>query len=412
MKRILFISLAVVAVLSCQKTPEHSGKGMGFLSFDHFSITLDEELITKSTTGVLIDDYTVIALDAEGNEAMRTTYSEIEDGASPIELLAGNYTLAVRSTEEDVPASAFEHPVYGVYKEFKIDAGATTTIGELECSLLQCKVTVSYSDEFLAAISGEGSTKVTVTKGAPLEYELSADGVFDQRAGYFAATGTTMEVVFSGKVNGKVQKMTKAFTGIGPQQWRKVHFVPKKNELGNSVFDIEINDLIDDKPLNVTTQPKEDIIGEDPDAPKGDGGIALVLDYEAGCDREITDLLDVRIVSLETRKMSINFRALVPSGVKKFAVDISTDNDAFAAAVAAAEATHLDLVNPLPANAIIFEVVPFPHGAELVGQTDIPFDLSKAQEAIINYKGRHTFMMTITDAEGCRNEIPVVMVVE
>ena len=78
----------------------------------------------------------------------------------------------------------------------------------------------------------------------------------------------------------------------------------------------------------------------------------------------------------------------------------------------AADATHLDLINPSEANAIIFTVVPFPHGNDLIGMTEIPFDLSAAQEAILSYKGRHCFKMTIVDSEGCKNVISVVMVVE
>ena len=271
---------------------------------------------------------------------------------------------------------------------------------------------MSYSAEFLEALSGAGSTTVSVTRGENLEYFLNADGTCEQRAGYFAVTGNTMEVIFSGNVNGKYQKMTKVFTGIASKQWRKIHFIPKKNEQGNATFDIEIQDMIDDEPLNVVAKAEEAILGEDPDAPKGDGGITLVPDYEAGCDTEISDLLDVRIVPLEARSMSIKLKATVPAGVKKFTVDISTDNPGFASAVAAAEATHLDLISPSEANGIIFEVVPFPHGEGLVGMTEIPFDLSAAQSAILNFKGIHTFRMTIVDMDGCKNEIPVVMVVE
>ena len=62
-----------------------------------------------------------------------------------IKLPAGNYNLVARSADE-VPVSEFERPVYGTSKEFSIAAGQVTEVGELVCSLLQCKVTVSYSD--------------------------------------------------------------------------------------------------------------------------------------------------------------------------------------------------------------------------------------------------------------------------
>ena len=164
--------------------------------------------------------------------------------------------------------------------------------------------------------------------------------------------------------------------------------------------------------MNNDLAVNEEIIGDDPDAPKGDGGIMLALDYEGGCDPEIADLENMLIVPVEVRDMKIRFRATVPGGVKKFVVNISSTNSAFVAAVNAADAINLDLVSPSAANAIIFEVVPFPHGSELLNQTDIAFNLDTAQDAIINYKGVHTFTMNIVDNEGCKNQIPVVMVVE
>ena len=110
--------------------------------------------------------------------------------------------------------------------------------------------------------------------------------------------------------------------------------------------------------------------------------------------------------------MQIRFRAVVPNGVKKFTVNIDSDNAAFLKAVDAANARDLDLISPSEENGIIFDVVPFPHGEELVGQTDISFNLDAAQDAITIYPGRHTFQMNIVDQTGCRNQIPVVMVVE
>ena len=413
MKRIFILMLSAVAMLfaaSCQKTAVNTPKGDGYLSFSEFTLGLDEEVDTKATAAG--GGYSVIILDAEGKEVMRKSYAEVKNNNDKISLTAGQYTLVARSSYEEVPVAEFETPVYAVEKPFSITAGETTVIGELVCTLAQCKVTVSYSDEFLASVTGPGSTKVTVTAGYPLEFALAADGSYDRSAGYFAVNGSTMEVVFSGSVGGKSQKMTKTFTGISAKQWRQIKFINKKNEQGDAVFDIVIQDLISDSILNDNLLAEETIIGDDPDAPKGDGGITLALDYEAGCDPEITDLLNMQIVPVATREMSIKLRATVPSGVKKFTVDISTTNQGFATAVAAADATHLDLINPSADNMIIFDVVPFPHGAELVGQTDIPFDLSAAQSAIVSYKGVHTFTMTIVDMEGCRNQIPVVMVVE
>ena len=413
MKKTIILTLAaamLVFAASCQKTAVNVFKTAGYLSFTDFSLGLDEELDTKASAAS--GNYTVIVFDTDANEVMRKSYSQVKNDGNMISLPAGNYTLIARSTEEEVPVAEFETPVYAATKDFSITAGEVTEIGELVCTLAQCKVTVAYSDEFLESLTGEGSTKVTITAGYPLEYALSADGRYDQNAGYFAVTGNTMEVVFQGSIGGKSLKMTKTFTNIAPRQWRQIKFINKKNEQGDATFDIVIQNLISDSTLNEDMLAEETVLGDDPDAPKGDGGITLVLDHEAGCDAELTDLLNLSIVPVEERQMSIKLRASVPAGVKKFTVDITTDNSAFAAAVAVAEATHLDLINPKEANMVIFDVVPFPYGAELVDATDIPFDLSAAQNAIISFKGRHTFNMLIVDNDGCRKEIPVVMVVE
>ena len=404
------LSAAMMLVASCQKTIVTNEKENGYLSFSEFSLGLDETVITKATAAN--GNYVVIVFDSDGDEVAHKTYSEVAASGYKLSVPAGTYTLVARSTDAEAPMAAFEQPVYGVTKQFSVAAGQTTTIGELVCTLVQCKVTVAYSDEFLASVTGAGSTKVTVTEGYPLQYNLAANGTYEQQAGYFAVNGSTMTVVFSGDINNKNQKMTKTFTGISARQWRQVKFVQKKNEQGDATFDIVINDLVGDEVLNNPLDVTEDIIGEDPDAPKGDGGITLVPDYEAGCDSEITDLTNIRILPVETKDMSIKLKANVPSGVKKFTVDIASDNDGFVAAVDAADARHLDLINPSEKNAIIFTVVPFPHGQELLGQTEIAFDLSAAQDAIVNYKGTHSFSMTIVDQEGCKNVIAVTMVVE
>lgn len=413
-KTILLVCAAVSMVLfaACQKTAVNGKAGNGYLSFAEFSLDVDDAIETKAAVAAS-GNYTIIIFDAEENEVLSTTYTDVKNNGDMISLTAGTYTLVARSSVEDVPTAAFEQPVYGTSSSFSITAGEVTTVGELTCTLLQCKVTVSYSDEFLASITGAGSTKVAVTAGYPLEYALNADATYDQSAGYFAVEDEcTMEVIFSGSIEGKTQKMTKIFTGISAKQWRQVKFVKKTNEQGNATFDIVIQDLIDDATLNNVIDGEEVIIGDDPDAPKGDGGITLELDYASGCDEEITDLNNILIVPVETRDMAIHFKAIVPDGVKKFTVDIASTNSTFVNAVAAAEATNLDLINPTEANNVIFQVVPFPHGEELLGMTEILFDLSAAQDPILNYAGSHTFTMNITDNNGCKNTIPVVMVVE
>lgn len=419
MKRIITLAFLAAAFLAASCTKEKNfnkdKETEGTLSFASFTLEEDQEVITKATAAS--GNYSIFIYDADDNLKLSTTYSAIKAGGNKVSLTAGKYTLVARSTEEEVPFAAFESPVYGASTEVTVNAGQTTDVGSLTCTLLQCKVTVSYSDDFLEMVTGPGVATVTVTAGHPLDYAMTyANGgaSYDSSAGYFAvnSTGnTTMEVTFKGSVEGKSQRMTKTFTGITAKQWRQVRFIKKVDGSGNATFDIVIDSFVNDEDLNNSLLASENVIGDDPSAPKGDGGISLEFDYANGCDSQFTDMSRLVVPTMAERNMSLVFKVNVPNGIKKFVVLIDSSNDAFLNAVAAAEASTLDLINPSEANMMIFDVVPFPHGADMLGQTAMSLNLSASQEAILNFAGTHTFTMVVTDNKGCKNSIPVTMVV-
>ena len=93
-------------------------------------------------------------------------------------------------------------------------------------------------------------------------------------------------------------------------------------------------------------------------------------------------------------------------------MQMASTSESFISAVALAGGTTLDLINPKEEQGIVFQIVPFPHGSSLSGQTSLLFDLSAAQGPINAFPGRHTFTMEVTDMKGCRASIPVTLVVE
>ena len=414
MKKFILFSLSAMILLAsaCQKTSlSNQNKGEGYLSLAGLSINIDDAVESKAIAASKF--YLVTIVDEEGKTHFNEYYQVIKENDYRITLPAGNYTLTAMSTDEDIPQAEFEYDVYGASHDFSITPGEVTEVPEIVCTLIQCKVSVDYSTEFLESVTGPGKTSVSIIPGVSLDYNLNADRTYEKRNGFFMVQGNSMTVTFQGSIDGKNMKMSKMFTNIAPKQWRQIKFVPKVNEQGNATFDIVINPLVSDATLNnAVAAPGEAVLGEDPDAPKGDGGIVIYPDYESGCDAQIVDLSNMLIVPESERKMAIILKAECPNGIKKFDVDITTDNNGFAAAVAAADATNLNLINPSAQNAIIFDVVPFPHGEGLVGMTVVPFDLSNAQSAILNYKGHHTFTMKVVDQQGCRKSIAVTMVVE
>ena len=122
MKRIIF-ALAAVSVLfaSCQKTAVNKNQKDGFLSFGEFSLDVDDSVITKSAIAAS-GTYRISIQDADGVEIMEMSYSEVKNNDNMITLPAGSYTL-VATSEDSVPVAAFDPPVYGASKDFKITAG-------------------------------------------------------------------------------------------------------------------------------------------------------------------------------------------------------------------------------------------------------------------------------------------------
>lgn len=414
MKKIIAIlTIALAAVTSCRKINIPDAEQTGTLSFSSFSLSCDDEVLTKAVSAAP-GSYAVIVTDEDGNDVLSTTYEEITKADGEFELLAGNYTLTARSISEEVPAAVFSTPIYGASADFTITAGSTTEIGSLTCKLLQCKVTVDYDAAFLESVTGDCHTDITVTAGAPLTYDLDYNGgaiSFEKSAGYFAVNNgdkTTMNVVFKGNIEGKSQKMTAALTGISPQQWRQVKFYKKVDEQGNATFGISISDFIDDEPLLVELALNDEpAIGDDPLRPKGDGGITLT--FAEDCTM-FDDLSNIVVPEISV-PMDLRVVATVPNGVKKFIVEIASTSVDFQTAVQAAGGNKLDLVNPSPDSEIVFQIVPFTHGSDLLGRTSIDFDLSNAQEAILAFAGSHTFTMDITDAQGCNKKQSVTMIV-
>lgn len=409
----ILVCAALTVCWACSETINREEEGTGVVSFSKFNIIFDDVSIELTTKGSeeAGGEYIIEIVDQNDETVFSGTYSEVKSSEHGVELPAGTYTLNVRSG--DLPMAVFSSPVYGASETFTVKIGEETMLESVMCTVLQTAATVSYSQELLDVMTGDGAATVEVVSGYPLTYELkkNAETVsYQKEVGYFKVPeeSSTMVVTFSGNVNGSKQKMTKTFTGVKVKELRTITFIKKMSSEGDVSFDVVINTYIQDAELLAQIQTGLlDVIGTDPDAPKGDGGITL----EFASDCPFTDLENIVVPKPKDGGFDLRLVATVPNGVKKLKVNIESTSDAFKSAVAAAGGPVIDLVSPSAESAIIFDVVPFPHGSELIGQTSINFDLSAAQEAIVNFTGEHTFTMQMTDTKSCSNNIKIKMIV-
>ena len=105
----------------------------------------------------------------------------------PIELEPGDYILKIQSG--DIPNTAWDTPIYGGEKAFKIVSGETIIFSKITCMLMQIKVTITYAPDLLERLGEHTRTIVSVGENE-LEYSLS-----ETRAGFFA-TEQTSNVAF------------------------------------------------------------------------------------------------------------------------------------------------------------------------------------------------------------------------
>ncbi len=414
MNKIILSALATLSLVSCVDDKFDYGNSSslkGTLSLDGMSIDYSEEMTSPTKAEAADGNYMLYVYNSSEELVWSGTYGSVkQDAKGGISLLAGAYRLDVRSSSSDVPDAKFSAPVYGVSESFTIEAGKTTTLGTLTCTLLQSAVSVRYNDDFLAMVTSDGKSTVEVTSGAPLEYVLSYNSgkpKYEQRIGYFAVGegNSTMTVTFKGGIEGKNQKMTTTITGIKARDYHIVTFMKKVDESGNVSVGVEIDGLISDVELDSDVPGAEEGDGNDPDAPAGDGGIDLV----STSDFDISNPVNVPAVGTP---FNFTMKALVPNGTLKFTVDIDSTNEDFINSVNTVGGQKLDLINPSAAAVGIFDIVPFPHGAELLGKTEILFDLSNAQTPLRGFAGTHTFTMNVVDKKGCKKSIPIVLVVE
>lgn len=419
MKKILSLVLLASAVLtSCSKDNYNYSSNkdevkFGTLSFaDNLTVSEELEVVTRSTGETA--NYSILIYSGD-DLYLDTTYGAILKGSQgEVSLPEGTYKVIAQSSKT-IPIAAFETPIYGVTKEnVKIEAGKTTNIGELVCKLVQCKVSVAYNDDFIKMIAGNCSTTISVNNKSELVYPVTLDSAtgkvsYKKENGFFEVNNgenTTMDVKFSGLINVdgeiKTQRMTKTFTNIQPATWRQITFVKKIDEEGNATFDIEISNYVEDELLGEDITGTEEKIDDDPNAPQGDGGIELV----STCEYDITQPI---VIPEATTPLVLTMNANVPNGVRKFTVTISSDSPAFTAALDVVGGPVVDLVNPSELAMGIFDIVPFPHGSELVGLTTVPFDLSAAQTPILAFPGNHTFVMSVVDQQGSSKDITITM---
>ena len=462
---------AALALVACDKDNyNYSGlkEGYGLLSFADAGFVVSEETNTRATEPAsdntviwvynVTEDGTVnvdepVDLAPNDEDITYTTYGAVK--TSGITLPGGDYVL--RAQTKDAIPMVGDAAVYGIDEPFSIIAGQETPLEELTLYLYkQVKVSVSYNEAFQKSLTENGGT-TTVTIDSenfatfnvtPTDFDSDSQYLYldlTNEADEVKESGVSMEISVNaemyvkedGVTSVKTQKMTAAVTGVKPRDYRKIQIHKEEIKDGGANFSIVVDGLEVDTELSTDISASEGSLGDDPNAPKGDGGIKLINiagltgnnqtewnAYVAQTEEAIAN--NVMISGVHKDAITVNgltaltFSAEVPNGVYNFYVDITSTDAGFNDAVknitvnkdgriylTKTESEHRAVVTSLNGLGISF-----PYPEDVIGKDDVSFPLTNAISALSGFKGTHYFTMNVIDNTGCKNTIVLTLKVE
>lgn len=382
----------------------------GFLAFSQEGLSVITDAEVVRATAVDTNDFICSIYNEEGGLVQQFTYGERP--TSPIELTIGSYKMNIVS-EESVPASEWEHPIYGAEIPFTIQKGETNTLETIKCKLRNIKVTVGYDADLFALLEEGSQTSVSVGDNK-MEF-----GYTEERAAYFAALQEENSMIVEMSLNyaGKNSKMSATIDGVKGGQWRKITVnMPHANE-GNAVFTITIETLTVDEEVVVDVAElaalSETIIPDDQFDP-----LAPMVTWE-GHDLE-------EVFQLKASHFDEDGNCMVP-----VVFDVDANNSTFTSFIVNIKSTSNSFMESLESMNILTEfdicqvssqtnanlntaltMVGIPTGSKVLGKESVSVSLTNLMSILYEHEGTHTFTLTISNAVNHIVQQPIVMLVD
>lgn len=329
----------------------------------------------------------------------------------------GTYTLAVESHK--VAPVAWDEPYFLGTETFQIRNGEITEVSTVVCKLANIRVSVLFDDELLAASAGD--INVTVTSADNNQAVFTTD---ETRSAYFQAMGKlkTLEVHFKGTVSGTAEDFVRVLTEVEAGQHRKITFGLKQNpttppdEFGNITDEgegIKVSTSVTEEDLTVDT-PIEEENGSDSDRPNQEGDepggdddpnpptppVEDAVVFESAADgyafdfegiNQAQDIID------SGKKAQVIIKA--EEGIEVLRVDIISNSLNSDVLTSVGLASSFDLAHPSDLETAL-KSLGFATGDEVLGNTEVVFDITEFMTLLQIYSDVHEFKITVTDQKG------------
>lgn len=415
---LLALAGITLAMGSCSDNPDYlfdkSGQ-TGSVSLSDLGVTVDPEEQTISRAGDIdTSGFIVRIVDAEGKSAYEATVATCSEIVTlPV---ADGYTVKVSSHE--VENAAWSAPYYYGETAFDVKANEITEIGTISCTFANIRVSVNYTDELRAIMGNDVTVTVKCSEnGSSLDYTPA-----ETRSGYFKALegSTTLAAEFSGTVQGRTAHLVKALTDVKAGQHRIITFGVKtgNNEVPDEFGGIKLegdatgikladglyltadvttetvngNVAVDEKGDGTAQRPGKEENPDDPNPPvTGDEPIKI-----EAAGMSFTDVMDPSTITDGVVTI------LADKGVENLFVEIVPGGDEFADVLNSVEVPlNFDLAHTKDATErAAMEGFNFPVDEQIVGKSEVKFDITMFVPLLSMYAGEPKFILTVVDAEG------------
>lgn len=436
----ILLSAAAMAGFSACDTwnPDPAVNGRGQLSTANLGVEVDgaetdvndnagakpaavKARTTASRATVDLSNFIVTVDDKNGQQVSRWTYSTMPELPT---FAVGDYTVTVRSHE--VEPAAWNAPYFEGSQTFTIEADKVTEVQTVVCTLANIRVSVKFTDKLIAALDNASLATVKITSEGNNSLIFTPS---ETRSGYFAALKDleTLRLDFSASIMGHTETFTKTIDNVAKGQHRKITLsltgneVVPPEELGTIINDgqgiIVDTTVIENDPIESDYEWYEDNLddsgrpgdedfggGEEPGPGPGPDPGPDPSDWSIEFTSSSLDLDGVNDATQFPQDGSKPAAVVITSseGIANLKVDIISD--ALAGVLedpSIGLAPSFDLAYPGNLEEALSGTFHFPVGNEVIGQTEVTFDIAPFVPLLNIYPGNdHTFRLTVIDQKG------------
>lgn len=387
---------------------QSTGKGELNLASMKAEVNTEVETVylgSRAESGIDFSNYIVTIYDAQSQKVNQWKYNEMPEIVS---LAVGTYSIEVSSAE--APSNGFDVPYYKGTATSVVEENKIVDVPVITCKLANMMFSVEYDDAFQSKMGEDVVTTLAVGQNT-LDVPAS-----ETRLAYLVApesATTSLTVTLQGTIDGEAVNYSERFEEIriGVHNVIKYKFEPVSDGSqsdGKLGVTIVIDSSMNESDETVVTNPgKEPGVedfptegGEEPGEEGGEGELNAPVIIGASFNGDPFDIQNDVLEVLKGTQVELQVLLSASNGMAHVYVTIDSETLTPEILEDVHLASSFDLAEPGTLEEGL-NGLGFPTGNAVVGQTEIPFDITQFTPLLGLYgAANHNFIIRLVDQKG------------